>query len=264
MEELLSIQDIHVSYGKTEIVKGISLSIAGGELCTLLGLNGSGKTTLLRGVCGLNEASGKCIISGKDTAGMNEHERARYISFIPQVSSPYHGKSVMDVLLMGANPYLGLLESPREEHRIKAREALAKLNISDFEDRMYNQLSQGQKQMIILARTLVQDTPVMLMDEPDSALDFLRRHRVLNRIRDLVKSENKACLITLHDPNFAIQYSDRIFLVDDGLLIDELDMRTASTDEVKEKLGKIYSEIELVQYSGGYLLGKPANRSQHS
>lgn len=256
MSVLFEVQNAHVSYGSTEIVHGVSLSLKKGELCAFLGLNGSGKTTLLRGVCGLIPMEGQVFVDGLSLREMNEKERAQRLSFIPQISSPIQGKTVTEVMLMGANPYLGLLESPKREHYRAVENALEKLEIEEFADRQFHQLSQGQKQLVILARTLVQNSPVMLMDEPDSALDFRNRHMVLEKIRDVVKGEGKAGLITLHDPNFAMAYCDRLLLLKQGVVVAEIDMGTADEAEVRQKLSVIYGKIELFAYTGGYLMGK--------
>lgn len=256
MSILFDVKDIHVSYGGNEIVKGVSFSLQEGELCALLGLNGSGKTTMMRGICGLIPAKGNAYVNGIALESMNERMRAKYLSFIPQVSSPIQEKSVMDILLMGANPHLRLLETPGKKFYEAAYDALKKLNLEDFADRDFGKLSQGQKQLIILARTLVQNSPVMLMDEPDSALDFLNRHMVLSKIREVVKEEKKAGLLTLHDPNFAMAYCDRLLLLKSGKLVAEVDMRKASEEEIKDKLSVLYGKIALLSYENGYLMGK--------
>lgn len=256
MSALFEVQNVRISYGRTEIVHGVSFSLQSGELCALLGLNGSGKTTLLRGLCGLLPIQGQVKVSGHIIREMNEKERARCLSFMPQVSSSIQGKTVFEVLLMGANPHLGLLESPKAVHRRRAFEALDKLGIEDFADRQFHQLSQGEKQLVILARTLVQNSPVMLMDEPDSALDFRNRHMVLEKIKNVIQNEGKAGLITLHDPNFAMAYCDRMLIFMNGDVAAEIDMHTASEDEVRKKLSILYGKIELLAFSGGYLMGK--------
>lgn len=92
MSILFDVKDIHVSYGGNEIVKGVSFSLQEGELCALLGLNGSGKTTMMRGICGLIPAKGNAYVNGIALESMNERMRAKYLSFIPQVSSPIQGK----------------------------------------------------------------------------------------------------------------------------------------------------------------------------
>ena len=256
MSALFKVDDIHVSYGDVEIVHGVSFDLQEGELCALLGLNGSGKTTMMRGICGLLSAQGRSYVNDIPLDSMSERTRARYLSFIPQISSPIQGKTVLEVLLMGANPHLGLLESPGKKHYDAAHRALEKLHLEEFAEKDFAKLSQGQKQLIILARTLVQDAPVMLMDEPDSALDFLNRHMVLSKVHEVVKEEKKAGLITLHDPNFAMAYCDRLILLKKGNLMAEVDMRTASAEEVKEKLSIIYGDIELLQHGSSYLMGK--------
>ena len=157
---------------------------------------------------------------------------------------------------MGFNSQLGLLESPSYVHKRAALAAMERLNCAEFAEKDFGALSQGQRQIVILARCIVQDSPVMLMDEPDSALDFLNRHMVLSKIRELIKEENKAGLITLHDPNFAMAYCDRLLLLKEGRLVGELDMRRAKADEVKKKLSLIYGDIELLQSGDSFLMGK--------
>lgn len=256
MKPVFEIRDLHAGYGEKEIVHGVSLSLMPGELCALLGLNGSGKTTLLRSVCGLLPSTGERYVQGLSIEGLTQREQAQRLSFISQSPSPIEGKTVMEVLLMGANPYLRLLESPGEVYRQRAQEALDRLELREFEHRFFHTLSQGQKQLIILARTLVQNAPVMLMDEPDSALDFLNRHMVLSKIRTLVEEQGRGGLITLHDPNFAMAYCHRLFLLKDGVLVDTLNMATATREEAEEKLSRIYGPVRLMEQDGCFLMGK--------
>lgn len=256
MSGLFSLDKVKISYGKNEIVHGVSMDIAKGEFCALLGLNGSGKTTILHACCGFLPMEGSCIAADTECKGLNEKKRARLISFIPQICSLQGGRTALDVVLMGFNSQLGLLESPSSVHKRAALAAMERLNCEEFAEKDFGALSQGQRQIVILARCIVQDSPVMLMDEPDSALDFLNRHMVLSKIRELIKEENKAGLITLHDPNFAMAYCDRLLLLREGRLVGELDMRRAKADEVKKKLSLIYGDIELLQSGDSFLMGK--------
>ena len=256
MKTLLEVHHAFVSYGDMEVVHDVNLSLQEGELTALLGLNGSGKTSLIRGICGLIPAKGSFVVNGKQVGDLKGRERARYLSYIPQVHSAIEGKTAFEIVLMGANPHLGILETPGKAYEKKAEDAMKKLGILSFRDRFFQELSQGQKQLVVLARTLVQDTPVMLMDEPDSALDFCNRHMVMEKIRETVKTEGKAGMITLHDPNFALMYCDRLLLFREGNLMDQLTVRGAQKEEIAAKLEKIYGEVELLSYSGGYLMGK--------
>ena len=256
MKEIFSLRGMRVSYGKEEVVRGVSLGIQEGEFCALLGLNGSGKTTILHASCGLLPMTGGCSALGQDCSRMNEKERARLIAFIPQVCGSMRGKTVLEVVLMGFNAWLGLFGSPSKVHWRIAWDTLDRLGYAAFAQKDFGTLSQGQRQIVILARCLVQNTPVMLMDEPDSALDFLNRQIVLEKIRRVVHTERKAGLITLHDPNFAMRYCDRLLLLEAGRLVGEIRTEEASGDEVREKLSRIYGDIELLSSGGRFFMGQ--------
>lgn len=233
MNGLLSLTNITAGYGGRKIVRDISLEIGKGEFCALLGLNGSGKTTLLKAICGLIPSqTGSCFVDGLNCTRFHEDKRARYISYIPQRHSKMQGVTVCDVVLMGCNPHLGLLGSPTREDKEQAESIISKMGLSDLIGWDFARLSEGQKQLVILTRTLVQNAHVMLMDEPDSALDFLNRHMVLTKIREIIRREGKAGLITLHDPNSALAYCDRIILIKNGEVAGQLEPAKAFKNEI--------------------------------
>ena len=254
MSGLFSLDKVKISYGKNEIVHGVSMDIAKGEFCALLGLNGSGKTTILHACCGFLPMEGSCIAADTECKGLNEKKRARLISFIPQICSLQGGRTALDVVLMGFNSQLGLLESPSYVHKRAALAAMERLNCAEFAEKDFGALSQGQRQIVILARCIVQDSPVMLMDEPDSALDFVNRHMVLGKIREVLHERQQAGLITLHDPNFALSYCDRLLLMQDGTIVTEIDMRNTDRATIEAALGIIYGEIAVLEYKDRYIM----------
>lgn len=248
---VLELEDLRVSYGPRQVLKGVTLQVPTGELCALLGLNGSGKSTLLRAVCGLIPATWSALtVDGHDLGPMNERQRARWLSYIPQRSSAGTGLTVLEVVLMGCNPRLGLFESPTREQREEARAALARVGLGGFEERIFDRISEGQRQLAVFARALVQDAPVMLLDEPDSALDFVNRHQVLGQISALVRSEGKSGLITLHDPNFAMAYCDRLLLLKDGLLMGTVRVPGTAPEELVARLSQLYGPVQVVEQGG--------------
>ena len=252
---LLSLQNISAGYGEKIIVRDVSAEIPGGCLCALLGLNGSGKTTLIKAVCGLLPIlSGRCFAADIDCTRLHERKRARYISYIPQRHSKLVGVSVKDAVAMGLNPKLGLFEFPSKEDMAYVTETLEKLNIRHLADNVFSQLSEGQKQLVILARTLVQNCPIMLLDEPDSALDFINRHKMLNKIRDLIKSEKKAGLMALHDPNLALKYCDRLIIFKEGAIAADVDISCSGVDDIRASLGLIYGEIDVFEHEGSMMI----------
>ena len=255
MSSLLSLRDITVGYGDETIIENINIELGGGEFCALLGLNGSGKTTLLKAVCGLIPMRrGSCFVNGHDCTNLGERKRARYISFIPQRHSIMQGVSVFDAVLMGFNPQLGLFEMPTNEHRGEAITILTKFGLSEYIYKDFSTLSEGQQQLVILARTLVQSAPVMLMDEPDSALDFLNRHKMQLRISDIIHYGNKAGIITLHDPNFALMYCDKIILLKDGRTVGEFSVKDSTREHIEECLSQIYGDISIIEHKQKYIM----------
>ena len=255
MKDLLKIENLSCGYHRKEIVHNASFTVESGEFCALLGLNGCGKTTLIKAICGfLPIKTGSCSAGGDDCTAMNERQRALRMAYIPQRGSPITGKTVLEVVLMGFNARLHLLDSPGKLHRQKAMDALTQLGMAHLADKDYAQLSEGQKQMVILARTLVQDTPVLLMDEPDSALDFVNRNVVLRKIRHIIHNQNKAGFITLHDPNFALSYCDTLLLMKEGSIIQRLPLKGASREDVEKALKKIYGNIRILSHEGGFVM----------
>jgi len=255
MNSLLSLQGVTVGYGGHIVVRDVTFDISAGEFCALLGLNASGKTTLLKGICGLSPlAGGHCLSGGLDYTGFSEKRRANYISYIPHRSSKLIGVTVLDAVTMGLNARLGALEFRSAWDKAFALDTLEKIGIGHLAGNDFSRLSEGQKQLVILARTLVQDTPVILMDEPDSALDFLNRHRLLDIFRSLIKSEGKAGLVTLHDPNLALNYCDRLILLHDGKIASDIALSGASQSEIQKCLAVIYGDITLMEYGGHYIV----------
>ncbi|MCI7403567.1 ABC transporter ATP-binding protein [Pyramidobacter sp.] len=262
MSRIFSLRGLRIAYARDEIIHSVSFDIHAGEFCALLGLNGSGKTTILHASCGLLPMSGSCAVNGQDCSAMNERERARLIAFIPQNCGVMAGKTALEIVMMGFNTQLGLFESPSKAQKQAALVTLDRLGCAAFARRDFAALSQGQRQIVILARCLVQNTPVMLMDEPDSALDFLNRQMVLEKIRSVIHSERKAGLITLHDPNFAMRYCDRLLLLKAGALTGEITMKDASREELREKLSLVYGDIELFPCSHGFFMAPNTTRKE--
>jgi len=257
MERLLSLKGISAGYGGKTVVRDVSFEISRGEFCALLGLNGSGKTTLLKAICCLLPVTrGQCLAGGLDIARLHEHERAKYISYIPQRLSALRGVRVLDVVMMGLNAGLKMLGSPSAGDRALALEVLEKTGVGELAEEIFSGLSEGQKQLVILARTLVQNTPVMLMDEPDSALDFLNRHKSMDRFRRLIREERKAALVTLHDPNIALNYCDRIIMLHDGKVVSDIVLQGASLEDIKSCLSRVYGDITLLERDGSYMVTK--------
>lgn len=246
MEKLLDIKHISVGYKNKEIVTDVSFHVKKGELCAILGSNGCGKTTLFRGITGTADIiEGECLVKGKNILHMKPKKRAREIALLPQHMEVPQGLLVEDILEMGLYPRLALLGFPTEAMKEEMNQVIQYLGIENLLGGYYDKLSQGQKQMVLYARTLIQNTPVVLMDEPDSALDFEHKHRMFRQLRQLVREGEKAVLLVLHDPSIALNYCHRIMLMRDGSLIEEIEPSRDDTIKIEEKIQRLYGRIKV-------------------
>ena len=236
------------------LMTDISFTLEEGKIYALLGLNGAGKTTIIKTICGLLKAtSGNVMIKETDILTLNEKERAQLISYVPQRSNLVYYTTVMDVVLMGVTPYLNMFQTPSREHTKQARACLEKLGIAELADTNYLNLSEGQKQLVLIARALIQNGKYMLLDEPESSLDLVNKHRLMQKLREIIKDYTKSSLISMHDPEYALNYCDKILLLKNKQLT-EIDLQTERLASIEEKLIDIYGPIKILKHDNQYIL----------
>ncbi|WP_456419281.1 ABC transporter ATP-binding protein [Methanocaldococcus infernus] len=233
---MIEIKNLSYKYKDFE-VKNISFNLNYGETLTLLGPNGAGKSTILKVIYGLLKPNYACVfIDGMDFHKLPVKERAKIMSLVPQSHSPVFPYKVIDFVVMGVSSQLSLFESPKKEHYKKALNVLKMLGIEHLKDKTYTELSGGQLQLVLIARALVQEPKVLLLDEPISHLDFKNQVLILDILQELAKNKKLAIIMTLHDPNFAALYSDKIAFIKDGSLLDFGEVSEVFKDEVLEKV----------------------------
>lgn len=217
---MLSIRSISVNYGEIEILHELSLTVEGGEVVSLIGPNGAGKTTLIRAISGvLPLRSGSVQVDELDLATTSIAERARLLAVVPQARRLPPEYSVQQAVLMGRTPYLGWLGNPSKKDYEKVRWAIDRTQISNFTERRVDELSGGEQQLVLVARALAQDSPVVLLDEPTAHLDLRHQAIILDLVHSLARERGLAVLMSLHDLNLVSLYSDRIALLSDGQII---------------------------------------------
>lgn len=215
-EKSLEIKSLSFSYGKREILKDINFSLEKGSICALLGPNGVGKTTLFSCILKLNKlSSGRVYINGIDIEKHSHKEIASSIAYIPQFHESVFNFTVLEMVLMGVTAAYNIFAQPREEDCEKARLALKRMGIEDFEDRIYANLSGGEKQLVLIARALAQDSNILIMDEPTASLDYGNQIRVMEKIKKLA-SDGYTVIFSTHSPDQALMYSDRVLALKDG------------------------------------------------
>lgn len=241
----LSVKRISAGYGKNNVIANISFDLDDGTLMGIIGANGSGKTTLLKALCGILPHQGNCTLEGTVLEELSAKQLAKLVSYIPQRSGISIDISALDVVLMGYNPRLGLLEHPTRKMKDAAMQALEQVGLAGKEETNYLHLSEGQKQLCILARTLVSDSKLLLLDEPESALDFRFRHQMLSLLHSWVASRERSAIVTLHDPVLALNFCDKLLLLSDGGVLDIIAPKSDSLDKMEQVLRKVYGPISL-------------------
>lgn len=215
------IDNLCFSYGPREVLKNISLEIHDGEFLSILGSNGAGKSTLFRCILGLlKPKSGRITIDGRNVHEMAEKEISSVIAYIPQTTSPAFNYSVEDIVLMGTTAGASAFRTPKREEYLRAEEALVKMGIENLRGRCFHHLSGGERQLVIIARALAQNTKILMLDEPTASLDFGNQILVLNRIKELSKG-GYTIIQTTHNPEHSYMYSDRIAALKNGTIAAE-------------------------------------------
>lgn len=249
-DNVLTVNNLSVKYKNITAVNDVSLHCMAGEITAIIGNNGCGKTSLIRAILNLIPHTGECCINTDGNNSrldkMSVKKTASLISYIPQNYGVNISMTVLDVCMLGFNSRLSVLEHPTKEMKNKAIDALISVGLADYTDRDFMTLSEGQKQLCILARTIIEETSLLLLDEPDSSLDFENRHKLMKKIRTLV-SADKAAIINIHSPELALRYCDNIFLMKDGHFVESICVSDCSVDDISGKLSMIYDNIDVVE-----------------
>ncbi len=197
------------AYETAAVFEDITFSIERGEIFCLFGPNGCGKTTLLNTILGtLKLDAGEVFIEDRKVSGLPPREAARLMAYVPQVHEKTFPYSVEEIVLMGRTPYTDFFSSPgREDHAI-VHEALRETGILHLKERIYTTLSGGETQLVMLARALAQEAPLIIMDEPASHLDFRNEISLLETIRNLVREKGLTVIVTTHSPNHAFYFEN--------------------------------------------------------
>ncbi len=246
---LLEATNLCVGY-RTPVVQGASLGLEPGRVVGLLGPNGCGKSTLLRGLCGgARVFSGRVTVVGRDALALSARQRARYIALLPQRVGLLPGLTAGEVILMGRYARGGLFSGPTPADRALALDTARFFGVEGLWNKDCAALSEGQRQLVHLCRVAVQQTPVLLLDEPNSALDFGNTHRLFGALRRWAGTQNRAVLAVLHDPTLALAHCDLLLLMQGGKLLGTL--RPEDGPETAARaLGQLYPGIRVRRAAG--------------
>lgn len=212
-KQVIHIEDICFAYESEMILKHLSMDVEANRICFIMGNNGSGKTTLLKNIMGfLFPKQGIIDICGNNVFSIDKQTMSRLVSYVPQAIHLNTDFSVIDYISLGRTPHIGMLNRLTEDDYQIVENISALLGVDTIYGIPFNKLSGGQKQMVAVARSLVQDTPIIIMDEPMSALDIGKQVDLLKVLHDLAEN-GKTVVLTTHNPNHALALdSDACFM----------------------------------------------------
>lgn len=221
---LLEVHQVVAGYGESrgerhEVLHGVSLSATRGSITAILGPNGVGKTTLVNVVLGWIPAwAGRVEISGSPLAALSGAERGRLVSLVPQGDHIPFEYSILDYVLLGRAPYVGRMQTPRREDADVALAAIERVGLAGRADHGVLETSAGERQLVLLARSLAQDPRLLLLDEPSAHLDLANKRRLVHLLHREA-DDGRTIVLTVHEPEFAAAVADVVVLMRRGRVL---------------------------------------------
>lgn len=240
---MLSAKNISFSYGNKEIIKDITFELEQGDIISLLGPNGAGKSTLIKVLLGLlKPQKGEVFLEGKELREYSQKSLAKKIAYVPQNSHLPFAYTVLEVVIMGRIAHQTLFSKYTCKDEEIAKKSLEMLHIEHLKDRVYNELSGGQQQLVLIARALAQEAKIFIMDEPVSGLDYGNQIRLLEQIQNL-SNEGYTFLQSTHYPDHALLISNESLLMKDGKVFQKGKTLEVITEESLQTLYGVNVEI---------------------
>jgi len=238
---LIEISNLCFEYTKgSHILRSINLSIETGTINVILGLNGSGKTTLIKLLAGLMKpTTGSITIDRKPVLSMSDHERSKLIAYVPQLVTSRIVFTVEEYLSLSLSNRKSIYWRPDEKDKAKVVNFAKRFEIEDKLDRRVDELSGGERQIVMICGALLQDAKIIILDEPTAALDMKNQYAVLQFLKKCHKTENKTIIFSCHDPNHALRLGGGTIALHEGKIY----LKGESREIIKaENLIKIYGE----------------------
>jgi iron complex transport system ATP-binding protein len=215
---ILQATDISIGYSNkketTTVASHISISLEKGKLTALIGANGVGKSTLLRTLIGIQTPLyGKVYLENKNIHSLDNLSLAQQLSVVLTDKLPPNNLTVFELIALGRQPYTNWIGKLTAEDIVKVKEALELTQISHLAEKRHFEISDGQLQIVLIARALAQDTPLIILDEPTTHLDLLHKVTLLKLLKKLTQETRKSILFSTHDIDMAIQLSDEMIIM---------------------------------------------------
>ncbi len=240
----ITVSNLRFSYGDHLVLDNISVRAQEGQLLSVVGPNGVGKSTLFHCILGLLSGyKGQIMIDDRDIKGLDIKEMAKLIAYVPQSHYPSFNFSVFDMVLMGTSVQVSSVSTPGKKQLELVGAALDRLGIYHLRNRGYTKISGGERQLALIARALVQQTRVLILDEPTANLDFGNQIRVLTQVRSLAR-EGYTIVQSTHNPDQTFMFSDCVLAMYDGKVLANGAPSEIVTKELIHKLYMVDTEVQ--------------------
>ena len=242
----LRARDIAYAYGRNQpVLERVRADITPGSFLAILGVNGCGKSTLLGCLDGMIEpARGEIELGGATLSSYPRDDRAQRIALVAQHSHA-NRLTVFDALLLGRKPYIK--SAPNDADFAAVERVVDELNLHDLALRYVDELSGGEYQKVMIGRALVQETDIVLLDEPTNNLDMANQAEVMSLVRSIVDERDIAAAAVMHDLNLSLRYCDRFLMVKDGLVAAYGDVNVITPESVADVYGV---DVEIIEHRG--------------
>ncbi|MDY6831356.1 MAG: ABC transporter ATP-binding protein [Thermodesulfobacteriota bacterium] len=254
---MLSVRDISIGYNGRMVLHNLGFTLERGQTLAILGPNGVGKTTLLRCINGmLKPKTGAVLVEGADLFGMRAGEIARRLGYVAQRSEAGR-MTAFDAVLLGRKPHIHWNASVADLKKVSA--ALDQLDLGHLALRYIDEMSGGELQKVCIARAMVQEPSVLLLDEPTSSLDLKNQLEILRLIRHVVHEHKLAAVMTMHDLNMAFRFSDAFIFIKDGRVLHY----GRNEDLTPDMIHEVYEvPVEIIQHRGQMVVFPRLERKQ--
>lgn len=210
---LLEVKNLNFSYdNKKQIINNLNFTLQSGDVLAILGPNGSGKTTLLKIIMGMLNYDGDILLDGQDIKTLSARDYWKKVSFVPQQRNVANDLTVYDSIMIGRSCYIGPFSIPSKIDYEECDKVIDELNLHRFKDRYCNTLSGGELQLVLIARALVSNPKILILDEPESGLDF-RNQLVILDIIEKLKNKNITSIFNTHYPKHALQKANKTIML---------------------------------------------------
>ncbi len=217
---IISLSHLTIGYSASHpVIIDIDLALRSGQLSCLIGENGIGKSTLLKTLTGfLPKLGGNLLLDGRDIQSYSQRELAREVSIVLTQKPDVQNLTIEEIIGLGRSPYTGFFGRLRAEDRLVVEDAIAAMGIEKLKGRMIQTLSDGERQKVMIAKALAQETSVILLDEPTAFLDFPSKAETFQTLRRMAHERDKLILLSTHDLELAVRFADSLLEVREGRL----------------------------------------------